>query len=87
MKASSDFNGSKQHAAMAETYMNFNGSNEHVKRRTISKVKLEQYAERTLPYNDLVLKGLGPFDYTTTENPKYQKEIDNQNKFESQEKF
>ena len=55
--------------------------------RTISKVKLEQYTERTLPYNDLVPIGLGPYDYRTIENPKYQKEIDNQNKFESQEKF
>ena len=77
MKASSDFNGSKQHAAMAETYMNFNGSNEHVKRRTTSKVKLEQYTERTLPYNDLVPIGLGPYDYRTIENPKYQKGFDN----------
>ena len=31
-------------------------------------------------------KGLGPFDYRTIENPKYQKKIDNQNKFESQRK-
>ena len=47
------------------------------KKRTTSKVKLEQYTERTLPYNDLVPIGLGPYDYRTIENPKYQKGFDN----------
>ena len=52
------------------------------RKRTKSKEKLEQYTERTQPYNDLVQRGLGPFDYITIENPKYQKGVDNQNKSE-----
>ena len=46
--------------------------------RTTSKEKLEQYTERTQPYNDLVLTRTWTLRLYNNQNPKYQKEFDNQ---------
>ena len=50
------------------------------------KVKLEQYVERTPPYTILLQLGLGPYDYRTIENPKYQSVLTIQTSLNSQRK-